>query len=83
MVYHLAILLVFTTCEGFLLGALSANANTLNRWASLTNIVGQLPLRPIDNVLIRGQYRGKYSLKKIDHIGENMPPGNSRYRVES
>ena len=39
VVYHLAILLVFTTCEGFLLGALSANANTLNRWASLPDIV--------------------------------------------
>ena len=40
VVYHLAILLVFTTCEGFLLGALSANANTLNRCTSHTNIAG-------------------------------------------
>jgi len=57
VVYHLAILLVFTTCEGFLLGALSANAN---------------------NTLNRGEYRGKYSLKKIDHLGESTTPGNSR-----
>ena len=41
VVYHLAILLVFTTCEGFLLGALSANASyNLNNRLSWHNHLG-------------------------------------------
>ena len=41
VVYHLAILLVFTTCEGFLLGALSANASyNLNNRLSWHNRFG-------------------------------------------
>ena len=41
VVYHLAILLVFTTCEGFLLGALSANASyNLNNRLSWQNRFG-------------------------------------------
>lgn len=42
-VYHLAILLVFTTCESFLLGALSANASTLkrNRQPSVKNDIAE------------------------------------------
>ena len=41
VVYHLAILLVFTTCEGFLLRALSANASyNLNNRLSWQNHFG-------------------------------------------
>ena len=81
VVYHLAILLVFTTCEGFLLGALSANASyNLNNRLSWHNHFGLHAYnKPITTLLISFYRSRLYSPKKFDHPVQNQTTGNSSF----